>query len=225
MTLPVFVRSATGTGLSTTPSATLAATPTSGNLLVSYFPGGTTAQTPINSYTQRTVVTDGSGRLTAFYDKIAGGSEPAAQAPATITAAASWSCHALEYSSVDPASRLLVENGQADNDSPKTSPAVDPTDGVDALIVGGCFWNATTGTVSNELVNGSTTGVTERTDPNAGRASATWDWIGVTASGTYTVEATPSASTNGGCQIVIYKGAAAAATPVPHRLALLGVGS
>lgn len=219
------VRTGTGTGFSTTPSAVMGAAPAQNNLLVAFFPGGTSAQTAINSYNQRTVVNDTTTRKAALYDKIAGAAESTTQAPATIAAGAAWTCTVTEYAGNATSSYVDVENAVQDNDATKTSPTVDPTDSIDVVVVGACFWNAGTGTVSGQTVNASTTGVVERSDFNTSRASATWDWIGTTTSGGYNTEGTATAAVTGGCHIAIYKAAVAAGAAVPHRLGLLGVGS
>lgn len=205
-----FVRSATGTGTSANPAATLASAPAQDDLLIGFV--STQAANAINaanSYTKRTQID--SSRNGCLLDKIAGGSESATQQPATITST-TWGCAVLEYSGIDTASRLEVENAVSDTGSPKTSPAVNPTDSIDVLVIGAAF-NGSSGAFSGELVNGSTTGVTERTEQTVSAASqAVWDWIGTTVSGNYTTETVVGSGTVGGCWIAIYKAAVSGAT-------------
>lgn len=198
-----FVRAASGTGTSANPSATLGAAPTLDDLLVAFVTtSNTSALTTINSYTARSEVI--STRRGKLFDKIAGGSETAAQAPATV-AAAVWTCNVAEYSGIDTTNRLDIENSQADNDATKTSPTVNPTDNIDVLIVGCAFMNAS-GSFSTEKVDGSTTGVNERLDQaSSGSTGCVWDWFGNTSTSTHSTEVTASASSAGGAWVAVYK--------------------
>lgn len=205
------VQKIAASGTSTTPGTTLPATPTPGSLLVAFVACGVaTLSAGANGYTKRTEVVTAGTRRGCFYDKIAGASESATQEPCTLGASVVWACHVLEYRGVYQANRLDVENSQADNDTTKTSPAVDPADGRGRLILGAAFSNSGSGTFSGQTIGGSADGVTEQTDIAAGRASSVWDWIGETVAGTYTAETTATSNSEGGAHIAVYR-----ETPAP----------
>lgn len=212
---------------STTPTATVLA-PTSGNLLVVHLQvnGGGSVITAANGFAKaaNTEVTSGDTGVHLF--KVAGASEGTSLAPATLDGSVGWLLHVTEYS-VDGSKAWSYDssNGVIDNaGSVKTTPAVTPTSGKEALVF--CSAGGTTasqGPYSSEDVNGSTTGVTERTDVGAlGTAACTYDLFVASTSGSYQGNATATGSGNGTAHIAIYT--ATASGVAPRRLLLLGAG-
>lgn len=197
-------------GNSTTPSASLAADPTPGNLLVAFltWASATDTSTAANGYAKLNFVGSTDGGL--IFWKVAAAGEGAAQQPCTITST-NWLVAVQEYTGFTYPPSLDVSAANADNDATKTlNPGVDPTDNIEALIFGAAFNNEqSTTTWSLQKVNNSTTDVNERadTDRSSGTlALTTFDKVETSiAAGTYTVEAVASETRAGGIFCAIFR--------------------
>ena len=132
-------QAAVATGTSTTPGATLAASPTDGNLLVAFVQTATSAvsMTAKNGYTKLTMVSQGTSNLFALLWKVASG-DVGAQAPADLGGSVAWVCSVIEWNAGNGWNvTTLWEGANADNTATKTlSPGLNPPDGIAALLVG-----------------------------------------------------------------------------------------
>ena len=219
-------QNATGSGTSTTPSATLAATPVQGNLLVACVSANSTTTTPVaNSYTSF------KGQLVSsdtwdFFWKIAGASEPAAQAPCTLGTSRAWACVVAEFEDTGGGTwTLLTDNSQISNGTNPTTPTLSPTSGKNALLV--ASYNSQAGqTYGTHEVNNDATGVAELGDVASGTSTSTAMAYLVIASttGTYAADATRSATSNGVAGIAMFESVVAGSALRRYSMPLTGVG-
>ncbi len=126
--------------------------------------------------------------------------------PFFVVGSGAWILHVAEYSGIDTLNPLNIEDAQANTASATMStPTVSPSGSGDILIVGFGGNVTSSGTNSNEQVNSSTTGVTERED--AGRASLTsalYDKFVTGLSGTYAGSTDVSSSNVGSGAIAVF---------------------
>lgn len=215
MTVLNFVRFGSLTGTDTNPNVTLAGAPSLGDLVVCYVSWNSTA-VPSSSGSANLLTEISSTDEAIMAWRIAGAGESATQQLVVLGTARAWVCHIGVYSSPDSPTPIEVHGGNVDNDATKTlTTAVNPTDGIERLLVGGAFSNGGH-TFSAEKFNGSTTGVNALGDAANGssNSSAYWDMIqDPTVAGNYTCEAVASISQNGGVYLAIFKPAAATNFP------------
>lgn len=166
-----------------------------GSLLVATVRFGTAPTGPaISGWTA--LGTNPSTTHYAWY-KQADGTESAVQCSWTGTSTTEM--HIGEWQGVTMPSPLDVAavTGTIGAGTTHATGTVDPTDGVERLIVAIYAHGNSSATYSGQTVNGSATGVNERTD-NVADARALGvsiaDWIGTTTSGAYSMSATCSAS-------------------------------
>ena len=215
-------QSANAGGSSTTPAATLAASPTNGNLLVAFVAvngGGT--MTAANGYTKldETVSTDSA----AIFWKVASG-DGTSQQPCTITSAA-WNCHVMEFNGATTWALDAAHSGQASNGTNKTSPSQTPASGREMIVVGGFMSSAAAdGAWSAQAFSGTNVGsVTSQTRAtNQEDTDTSWANISST-SGAYQASATVAASVAGTGHIAFFYDSAVVVGGA-KRLPLLGAG-
>lgn len=182
-------------GNSTAPAATFGVAPTQGNTLIAWVTADNAGNNlaAAGSWAKLTTVSNGNSKM-AFFWKVAGASEGAAQQPASMTSG-QWTCSIVEK---EGGAALQAEVGDTPSSSlTPVSNAADPADGIRILVVGGAWIGAVGRTWSGQAVNGSATGVNERTDLFGGNGlagSATlFDKVEAASSaGTYTAQATAS---------------------------------
>jgi len=207
----------------TSGNVVLGVTPTNGNLLIGWQAidqGAVTPTTPSGWTPLGEIFQSGGGTLRCemFY-KIASGDS------ATIAfgagSAAQWVAGVCEYSPGGGTWALLVEDGEAEASANSyTTPAVDPTDGVTAITVCAAGMDADNGVTSNNRVNGSTSGVSQRINRSnatgTGATVAMWDLIEAsTVAGSYT-GSVDFTTTNVGCsQIAVFSAVTAASKGLP----------
>lgn len=205
------------TATDASPTVTLDAAPTQGNLLVAWICcGNTQAAISLAGWTGGTLQSTGSGgtqRAGRMFYKVAGAGESA-----TITGSltsTSWVIQVVELSA-PAATPLLTGNSGITFTSTST---LTPTSGKEAMVVFGMMTRSTAGTWSGESITGTGTGVanlTEQLDTaasvNAGSCLVTAN-ISPTSGGTYTGNGTPSAGSVGVNAIMIFEAAAAQDTP------------
>ena len=214
--------SATGTA----PTATLPATPVQGNLLIACVSANSGTTTPAaNGYTSfkgQKVSSD----TWDFYWKIAGASEPAAQAACTLGTSRAWAYGVAEFEDTGGGTWTLdVDNSQISNGTNPITPTVTPTSSIAALLV--ASYNSQAGqTYSTHEVNNDATGVVEIVDQASGTSTSTGMayLIVASTSGTYAADATRSATSNGCAGIAIFRSVVAGGTAIHRHLTLTGAG-
>lgn len=203
-----FVQSKSAGSGTTPPAVTLTSVATSGNLLVAEIMShNTNTNHTIAGWTALTNISTGSGGTTRsgrlFY-KISDGTEQ------TITGGAqsNWSMAVAEYSGIDTNVPLVVENSNSTASSTThTTPTVNAESTPDMLVfLGGMARNNTA--LSNEQVNSSTTGVTEREEVLGGTVCklVLADKIVTTASGNYNAQFDCATASVGIAGIALFRG-------------------
>jgi|GEM_PF-2540223 len=198
-------------------AATFTRTPVPGNLLVAYYAANSGNVTPtLSGWTAMTFAGTGTNAVSElmFY-KIAGASESATVT--TTSASATASLVILEYSGVDQVNPLLIQNAAvtATASTTYTTPSVTPTAGAEALVIAAVMQKQNTNTAfTSHRINGSATGVTLRSNPNATlRQDATvFDLFVPSTTGSYVGTAVQATSLNGAGAIAIFK-----AAPIPGK--------
>lgn len=207
----VQAKTAAAIGSNVDTTVVLTTPPVQGNLLVAFVAwNGTQTPTAAAGWTLCTVLASPDNACFAY--KIAAASESATQEPLTLSGSATKGVSLLEYQGPFQASPLDVEDAQVQNGATKTTPGVDPVDGVQRLIVCAAVSDHGSGTsYSTQKIAGSTGGVTERTD-FAGQGSVSqsvWDRVvASTAAGSYNGSASASPTDNGAAHIAIFASAA-----------------
>ncbi len=201
-------QSTTWAGIGGSFTATLGAAPTEGNVLLAYLgQQSTNTWTMEAGWTLLTMVYQGDE--SAFAWKEVGASESATQTAATSNnTARNLGIWLAEFSGLDAAALVLNEDGIGDALATKTTPSVTPTAGQDVLIVCGGHSTAGDTVLSNMLVNGSATGVTEHGNLQAGTASngvsmAMWSLPVASTSGSYSGTVDASVAQSGAALIVV----------------------
>lgn len=203
------------------PNADMSSAPVQGNLLVAFVAQQNTGSTLTanTGWTALTATANGdAGRM--FY-KVAGASEGTNQQPCTTShTARAWVCLIVEHSGIDP-TPLDVENAVGDAGSTKTSPTVNPTSTGAVVVIGAAYSTSASTTFSNQMVNSSATGVSERGDLGDGsgnnQTSGTiWDFSQATAAASYATTVGASVAEAGGIHIAVFK--ASSGTQYPQAV-------
>lgn len=213
-----------GANASTTPQHTLSSTPIQGNLLVAGVALGNTSGgfTAINGYTE----VAGPNNQASYFYKIAGAGESATQAPCTTVTARDYRCAIAEYTANSLTFSLDASGATADATSPQDQAAINPTDNVNAIMVG-IATNDVARTYTAQTI-GAITAV-ERVDAsqNSNAAVTLFDRVDIyTSTSTFAAQATASGvPSNGTIALLIFKGVAAAGGSQKNFLTLLGAGA
>lgn len=203
-----FVQVATNSATGSSFTATLGTAPTEGSILIAAVSQqGSNTWSAGSGWTMLTEAT--SSDEGAIFYKVAGASEGTSQTPGTTdNTARIWTCIVAEYAGPVAATPLLGDAGNADTDSTKTSPAITPTSGVRALIVGMAFSTSSTATFSGHTIGG--VAANERADVQSGsggnaNSACLFDLVVESTSGSYSTSTTVSASENGGAAIAAFE--------------------
>jgi hypothetical protein len=190
----------TDTGTGTAPTFTLPGAITAGNLLVAVvrYDHATGTITARSGWTK--VAEAFSSRRTCLLYRVADGTESGSVTPCDFSASAPWACQGIEYSGVWRAVPLDVEGAQADNDTSKTSPTLDPLDAAERLGVAYAMSNSGTSWSSRKVG-----GVAATTVVN-GSLLTVWERIFTTDAATVDAEVTASVSANGTCGLALFRG-------------------
>lgn len=195
-----------GANANNSPSHTLAGAPTEGNLLVAGVALGNTSGgfTAANGYTK----VDGGNDQTAYFYKVAGASEPAAQAPCTTANSRDWRCAVAEYSGAATSSPLDISGVTADATSPQDQAAINPTDNIDTLMVGFAS-NDVNRTYTLQSIGGVRANERIDASQNSNASITLFDRLNLTTHTlTFAAQATASSTpTNGAIGLLIFKAA------------------
>lgn len=215
--MSAFVQSKSATGTSGAFSVTLNSTPTQGNLLVCVCSsaGQLTIAMSSSGWTPLTNSNAGGGtsRSIRMFYKIAGAGE--SSTVTTTTTSSAWFIAVAEYSGINTATPLNVENSQVNaSGATQPTPTVTPSGSEAILIVCGSGVRNNADSFSNQQVNSSTTGVTEREDntSSGNQTGCLYDKFVGSASGSYSGVATPTTTAVGEGAIAIFNDAVAAST-------------
>lgn len=210
------VRSGSGTGSGTVPTATLASAPATGDLLIAYVKAAaSTTLAAANGFTKSTDVVQG-GTPGAIFWKVADGTETATIQPATVATSKTWGCIIDEWNNAAgfPASPVLSENGQVvASTTSYTTQTLSPAAADGCVIATGYFNTNAARTFSAEAVSGSNVGTVTEVGEQVGAALATASIS--TTTGNYSGSATLSVATVGGDSIIIFQPSAAATKSPP----------
>lgn len=202
----------------TTLGITLDYTPTDGRYLLAYVANADPSP-PTSVPTGWTALTSGHGGSGAsgrggrlFYRKAASeGANPTYTWSWSQTGRASISV--LELDNVDATNPILIESAAiAASGATVASPAVNPTDGVEALLVLACMNKGDGATWSNQQqTSPSTVAMAERVDVGTTNHSQTVAtlYVAATASGNYQAQADVSVSAVGSASILLLRASAA----------------
>ncbi len=201
------------TGTSTTPSVTLPASVAAGTLLVvGVSCSSARTMTAANGFAKLTLSAGGgTSASSALFWKQADGTEGTSLAPCTLDSSSAWNASGAEFTGIASPLVDVETNSTYANNSTHTSDAVNPTDGIEGLIIGLTVISATGKTFASQTVNGSSTSVVELTDSASSNAGAGCQTLyykveSSIASGNYTVSATQNSGLNiGASAIAIFK--------------------
>jgi hypothetical protein len=190
----------TDTGSGTVPTASLGSGPAEGSLLVCAvrYDHATGTITARSGWTK--ICEAFSSRRTCLLYRIAGAGESATLNPCDFSSSAAWACSGVEYSGVWRASPLDVEGAQADNDTAKASPAVDPVDGAERLGLGLTMSNSAA-SWSSRLIGG-----VAATSVVSGSFLQLFERIFTTDAATVDAQATASVAANGTAAVALFRG-------------------
>jgi hypothetical protein len=210
-------------GNSAAPQVVLGVAPASGNLLVAY--SALSGQTRTQDANTAAGWVEGSenvsGDTGSMYYKICGAGESTTQQPSIMDASGAWLCEMVEWHADNgwDISTILASANSDANATKTFAMAVDPPDGVVALIV--CAARAATNeTWSGQTINGSTSGVVEQVDAVRATAVSACMFTAVSAStpsGNQVATATASAANNGGIHLFLIQESAGGGATQPPR--------
>lgn len=200
----VQAKSASGPGYGST--FNLDAAPIAGNLLVAFITWSNTSAiaTANPGWTIGTALNSQDSGVMAW--KIVGVGETATQGPVTLSINPNKDVSIIEYAGPWNATPLDVEGAQdsTPGNSTKTTPALNPVDGLSRLFVAAAYNNKNNATWSTHKVGGVTTGVTERVDYRGENSHTVWDRVLVTAPGTYNASAVDTSNNTGGSFLAVF---------------------